>query len=376
MNLPPFLLERYFAEHEFSAPHLLCVSDCEALTVGQLLDLEPGGREALERLPLGYSESAGHPELRALIAGLHGGLAPEDVLVHVGAQEAVFTFATALLEPGDEVVVHVPCYQSLFQVAASRGCRVIPWTAREENGWLPDPDELESLMGERTRAVVLNFPHNPTGARLDRSGLERVARIAARRGCWLFSDEVYRFLEYGPGETAQPACELYERAVSLGVMSKSFGLAGLRVGWAACRDRGLLAEMARVKDYTTICGTAPGEFLACLALRRREQVLERTRAVTLGNLELLRGFMERRKDLLHWVEPSGGPIAFPRLASGADARPFCEAALAATGVLLLPGALYGEAWKAHFRVGFGRAGFAAGLAALEPWLASGRACAS
>jgi len=371
VKLPPFLLERYFAQHEFNAPYLLCVSDCEPLTVGGLLDREPGGREALERLPLGYSESAGLPELRARIADLYEGIAPEDTLVHVGAQEAVFTFASALLEPGDEVVAHMPCYQSLFQVAAARGCRVVPWVAREAAGWKPDLDELESLVGPRTKAVIVNFPHNPTGARLDAAAFERLAGIAARHGSHLFSDEVYRFLEYGPDTVARPACELYDRAVSLGVMSKSFGLAGLRVGWAASRDRALLAAMAQVKDYTTICGTAPGEFLAGLALRRKDAVLGRTRAITLANLELLRAFLGRHAGLFHWVEPGGGPIAFPRLADGPSAGPFCEAALAGAGVLLLPGALYGEAWKAHFRVGFGRAAFPAGLAALERWLESG-----
>jgi len=373
VNLPPFRLERYFAEHEFSAPHLLCVSDCETLALGDLLDLEPGSREAFERLPLGYAESAGHPELRALVAGLYEGLSSRDVLVHVGAQEAVFTFASALLAPGDEVVAHMPCYQSLFQVAAARGCRVVPWTAREASGWTPDLDELETLVGPRTRAVIVNFPHNPTGARLDRADFERLVGIAARHGSHLFSDEVYRFLEYGPGEVARPACELYERAVSLGVMSKSFGLAGLRVGWAASRDRALLAAMAQVKDYTTICGTAPGEFLACLALRRGEAVLARTRALTLANLEGLRAFMGRFSGLFQWAEPRGGPIAFPRLASGEDSGAFCRAALAASGALLLPGALYGEAWQAHFRVGFGREGFAPGLATLERWLETGPA---
>jgi aspartate/methionine/tyrosine aminotransferase len=372
VKLPPFELERYFAQHEFTVPHLLCVSDCESMTVGQLLDLEPGSRERFEALSLGYTEAQGGLELREEIARLYDGLAPGAVLVHVGAQEAIFTFASACLEPGDEVVVHMPCYQSLHQVAASRGCTVVPWTAREENGWIPDPDELARLVGPKTRAVILNSPHNPTGARLDRLAMERVVEIASRHGCLLFSDEVYRFLEYGPSEAAPPACDLYERAVTLGVMSKSLGLAGLRVGWVACRDKAVLAAMAQVKDYTTICGSAVSEFLAALALRRKGVILSRLRELTMANLDLLRRFMAAHTDALAWAEPSGGPIAFPRLASGHDAEPFCAEVLRQSGVLLLPGRLYGDAWKHHFRMGFGRSGFGNGLAALAACLDAGQ----
>lgn len=368
MKLPPFLLERYFADHEFSAPRLLCVSDCQTMTVGQLLDLEPGSRLAFEALPLGYTESPGGMALRREIATLYGGLGPENVLVHVGAQEAIFTFASACLEPGDEVVVHMPCYQSLSEVAASTGCSVVPWVARQENGWVPDPDELARLVGPKTRAVIVNSPHNPTGCRLDARVMERIVEIVAARGCLLFSDEVYRFMEYGPAPVAKPACELYERAVSLGVMSKSLGLAGLRVGWVASRDKAVLSSMAQAKDYTTICGTATGEFLAALALRRRDLILDRLQGVVLSNLELLRAFMARHAETFSWVEPTGSPIAFPQLVSGEDAGPFCARVLEDSGVLLLPGALYGEDWISHFRVGFGRSDFSEGLAALEDCL--------
>jgi len=370
VKFPPFLLERYFAQHEFSVPHLLCVSDCQTMSMGELLDLEPGSRQAFERLPLGYTEAPGGAELRAEIAGLYTDLPPENVLVHVGAEEAIFTFATACLDPGDEVIVHTPCYQSLHQIAASRGCTVIPWVARAEHGWAPDPDELARLVTPRTRAIVVNSPHNPTGFCLDRAAMERIVAVAARQGCLLFSDEVYRFLEYGVNESPRPACDLYERAVSLGVMSKSLGLAGLRVGWVASRDKAALAAMAAVKDYTSICGSAPSEFLAALALRKREAILARQYALTTANLDLLEAFMSRHGRLFDWVRPFGGPIAFPRLASGEDAEPFCAEVLSGCGVLLLPGRLYGDAWKAHMRLGFGRADFAQGLDALEGFLRS------
>ncbi|WP_243438295.1 aminotransferase class I/II-fold pyridoxal phosphate-dependent enzyme [Fundidesulfovibrio soli] len=368
MKLPPFMLERYFAVHEFSVEHLLCVSDCQTLTAGQLLDLEPGARQAFEALPLGYTEAAGGPALREEIARTYRGIAPSQVLAHVGAQEAIFNFATACLNPGDEVVVHTPCYQSLHQVAATAGCTVLPWEARPENGWRPDMDELERLVGPRTGAVIINSPHNPTGFAFSAAEMARIVEIVSARGCLLFSDEVYAGLEYDMASAPRPACELYERAVSLGVMSKAYGLAGLRVGWVAARDESVLAAMAAAKDYTSICGSAPSEFLAALALRHGREIVSGLRALCQENLSLLETFMRRHAGRFTWVRPLAGPICFPALASGQDAEPFCAQVLDGCGALLLPGRLYGEAWSAHFRMGFGRTGFATGLAALDEYL--------
>ncbi|MBI4807154.1 MAG: aminotransferase class I/II-fold pyridoxal phosphate-dependent enzyme [Desulfovibrio sp.] len=368
MHLPPFRLERYFAQHEFNAPYLLCVSDCQSMTIGELLALEPGSRDEFESLQLGYTEAPGGKALREQIAALYEGFDPQDVLVHVGAEEAIFTFATACLNSGDEVIVQTPCYQSLYQVAESRGCRVIPWVCREEDGWVPDLDELARLVNRNTKAVFINSPHNPTGSCLTSKAMDGIVEIVARAGCLLFSDEVYRFLEYDEKQAPRPACELYDRAVSLGVMSKSLGLAGLRVGWAACRDKSILDAMSGVKDYTTICGSAPSEFLAALALRRKDAILARIRELTLDNLSLLGPFMARHAGMFAWAKPKAGPIAFPRLASGEDSEPFCKRVLEESGVLLLPGRLYGEEWKAHFRVGFGRKSFAEGLDELEAFL--------
>jgi len=368
VNLPPFRLERYFAQHEFNAPHLLCVSDCQSMSVGELLALEPSSREKFDSLQLGYTETPGGWLLREQIATLYEGFDPQEVLVHVGAEEAIFTFATACLHSGDEVIVQTPCYQSLYQVAESRGCRVLSWVCREEDGWVPDLDELARLVNRRTKAVFINSPHNPTGSCLTPKAMEGIVEIVTRTGCLLFSDEVYRFMEFEEEQAPRPACELYDRAVSLGVMSKSLGLAGLRVGWAACREKGILEAMSGVKDYTTICGSAPSEFLAALALRRKDVILSRIRKLIQANLSLFKSFMDRQAGVLAWVEPKAGPIAFPRLASGEDSESFCRDVLEGSGVLLLPGRLYGEEWKAHFRVGFGRSGFAEGLDAWDTFL--------
>jgi len=275
MNIEPFALERFFARHEFSARHMLCASDCETFSLGELLAMEPGATEAFSALRLGYTETAGDPDLRREIAGLYQGISAADILVFAGAEEAIFVFMNAVLNAADHLLVHAPCYQSLAAVAEGAGCRVTRWQANASRGWSLDPDRLPRQLTPATRAVVVNFPHNPSGYLPEAERFERIMAIARQRGLFLFSDEVYRFLEYNPQDRQPAACEIYENGVSLGVMSKAFGLAGLRLGWVACRNRDVLRAMAELKDYTTICTAAPSEYLSLLALRRRQEILER-----------------------------------------------------------------------------------------------------
>lgn len=376
MPLPPFRLERFFARHEFTAPRLLCASDGETLSVGALLDLVPGAAAALSRLRLGYTDSRGAPELREAIAGLYATISPDDVLVHVGAEEAIYTFMQAALAPGETVVVPTPCYQSLTDVAGSMGCRVASWNCDPTRGFAPDLAALGALLEAGAGALVLNFPHNPTGFLPSPEGFAAMIGLAREHGVRIFSDEVYRFSEAAGVATLPAACDLDPDAVSLGVLSKSFGLAGLRVGWVACRDRELLARMATVKDYLSICGSAPSEFLAVCALSARETLLDRMRTLLDANRRLLDAFFQARADLFHYVPPRGGLTAFPGVLSG-DADTFCEAALKHAGLLLLPGRLYGAAWPDRFRIGFGREDFAGNLERLaefcQIWQAEGGA---
>ena len=366
MNLPPFGLERWFARYEFQARWLLGSSDCESWSVEELLALEPGADGRFLRQRLGYTESAGSPSLRQAICSLYGTIGPDHVLVHAGAEEAVFLFMHALLRAGDHLIVHSPCYQSLGEVAAAIGCRVTPWTAREEEGWAPDVAQLRRLVRPRTRAIVLNTPHNPTGCHLSPEAFGEVSRIAQESGLVLFCDEVYRESEHRAEDRLPAACDLGEHAVSLGVMSKTYGLAGLRIGWIATRNAALLGRMAALKDYTTICNSAPSEFLAELALRHRGRLVERNVGIIKANLELLDGFFRRQAGRLQWQRPRAGPVGFARLA-GEPAEAFCEALVRETGVLLVPGGLFGDPGN-HVRLGFGRRNLPEALERLEDFL--------
>jgi len=367
MRVRPFELERYFARYEFHAKHLLCASDCETLSIDELLSLEPGADKLLFKLRLGYTESQGSPGLRHEIARIYQTITPEEILVHAGAEEAIFLFMHAALSPGDHVIVHSPCYPSLAEVARSIGCTVSPWTAREKDGWTLDPLELESMIRSNTAAIVINLPHNPTGSLMPRSTFEDVYRIATTNGALLFSDEVYRETEQNPTNRLPSACDLGPRAVSLGVLSKTYGLPGLRIGWVASHNRDILRRMAELKDYTTICCSAPSELLAEIALRHRETLVRRSGLILSANLERLDEFFQTQPDMFSWVRPVAGSVGFPRLLSG-DASVFCHELVESTGVLLLPGTLFEDTGN-HIRFGFGRKDLPEALALLARFLA-------
>lgn len=378
----PFALERFFAEHEFSARYLLCSSDCESFPVRELLAMEPESIDGLLDLRLGYTETRGAPELRMAIAAQYGGLGISEVFVHAGAEEAILNLFLAELSPGDTVIVNFPCYQSLAEIPRALGCRVVPWELRRvtEGGrarWALDPDELPRLAGEPSLAgaaapkmIVLNAPHNPTGALPTREEFEAVVAYARRSGAVLLVDEVYRRLERDPARRLPAACEAYENGVSLDVLSKHAGLAGLRIGWLASRRRDVLDRVAQVKDYNSICSSAPSEHLAGIAVRNLERIAARNRGIAAKNLALLDAFFKERPGFASWTPPEGSSIGFPRLDCGADAEALAVKLVRDTGVLLLPGAYYAYD-PAFFRVGYGRANMPEALARLGRWLDEG-----
>jgi aspartate/methionine/tyrosine aminotransferase len=368
VRLPDFALERYFAGREHAARHLLGSSDIEGMRLDELLELaDPDGERRWRELTLGYTETAGLPALREEIASLYDRIAPDEVQVVSGAEEGIFLAALALLGPGDHVVCAWPSYQSLHEVARGAGAEVTLVELRHEDGWRLDPQEVRRAVRPATRLIVVNAPHNPTGATMAAADLDELAGIAEEAGALLLSDEVYRLMEIDPADRLPAAADRSDRAVSLGVMSKAFGLAGLRIGWIACRDKDVLRRVAALHDYTTICAGAPSEVLALTALRAREVVLERGRAIVRANLPLIDAFMAEHADRLAWVRPRGGCIGFPRLAAGSPEE-LAERLLREEHTVIVPGSLFGHG-GGHFRLGFGRTDLEPALAALARALA-------
>jgi aspartate/methionine/tyrosine aminotransferase len=366
MNLPDFKLERFFAKHEFSAKHLLCSSDCEAMSISDLLEFEPKAEERFKATWLGYTESSGDPALRKAISSIYDSIDPDNTLVFTGAQEAILLFVHSFLGPDDHAIVHSPCYQSLFEIAQQVTGNVDRWNAQPDRDWQLDLDELESLIRPNTKVIIVNTPHNPTGYLMSHADWKSLHQLAERRGIVVFCDEVYRESEHLVEDKLVAGCDLSESAVSLGVMSKSYGLAGLRIGWVATRNADVLQGLKRMKDYTTICNSAPSEFLAELGLRHRQRLVDRNLGIIRANLDLLDTFFQEFDDLFGWTRPRAGSIAFPEYHSG-NADEFCQTVLESTGVLLAPSSMF-EFSGQRFRIGFGRSNMKAGLDVLAEFL--------
>lgn len=369
MRLPPFKLERFFEQHEFNVPFLLCVSDCQTTEIKNLLKRKQDARKEFLNLQLGYIDTKGGQPLREGIATLYQGIGPQEILAGTGAEELIFLFMNTCLSKGDHVIVQTPCYQSLIELPRALGCHVTPWPCRRDAGWAPDLDFLADCAGKQTRAIIINSPHNPTGFHFNAEELRQIIEIAQANRTYLFSDEVYRYLEYEESDRLPACADEYERAVSLGVLSKSFGLAGLRLGWVASREPSIIQSMAALKDYTTICNSSPSEFLGLLALENAEKILDRNRRIVLSNLKALTKFMNEYKETFSWIPPKAGCLAFPALREVTDPVQWFDRLRKEKGVLLLPGGLY-DMDPSHFRIGFGRRDFRTGLAHLREFCRS------
>jgi aspartate/methionine/tyrosine aminotransferase len=352
MRIKPFRIENYFVKHEFSAKYLLANSDCESQSIGDLLDLEPGAHERFREQWCGYTEAPGAPQLREAVAGIYTRIEEEDVLVLSCAEEGIFVFYHALVNAEDHVIVETPCFESGLEVARSTGAEVSEWRRRPEDGWSHDLDRLEKLIQPNTKVLYITTPHNPTGLLMPKPIYESVMQLAGRHGITVFCDEVYRELEHDPATRLPAACDLYEHAVSMGSMSKVYGLPGLRLGWLATRDAGILQCCLEFRLYTTICNSAPSEFLSAVALRHRDVLVKRNLGIIRKNLALLDAFFERRGDLFDWVRPDASPIGFVRFKPARDVQEFCDDVVRRSGVMLLPGSVYDE--PLHIRFGYGR----------------------
>lgn len=369
---PDFRLETYMARWEFTARYHLTASDAESMTLSELLSLASSEeREAFLRLRLGYTETRGGPELRAAIAATYACRSADDILCFAGAEEGIYATLTTLLAPGDHAIVVLPAYQSLETIPQSI-CATAAVPLELRDGWQLDLDRIRQAMRPETRAVIINFPNNPTGALLSDDDLDQLVALCASRGVWLFSDEAYRPLGPTGGRQSPQVADLYERGVSLGVMSKAYGLPGLRLGWIACRDRRLLEAVEKTKHYLSICNSVPSEHLAAIALRARERILERNRGIVADGLRAWARFFARHSALFDWTPPVAGCVSYPRLNGPDDVEAFCASLVREAGVLLLPASIFSsslcELPSNHFRIGAGRLGLEDGLAAFDEFL--------
>ncbi|MCK5097777.1 MAG: aminotransferase class I/II-fold pyridoxal phosphate-dependent enzyme [Desulfobacteraceae bacterium] len=354
MKIKKFKLERFFAKYEFTAKHLLCCSDCEGLTIKELLEMaDTNTLKMWDNLHLGYTDSKGHPVLRQEISMLYEDIYPSEILV-AAPEEAIFIAMNTILSPKDHIIVTYPGYQSLFEIADSIGCSIDRWEPDyDTNGFSFDIEKLEALIQKNTKMIIINFPHNPTGVHLNQEQSNAIMEIAKYNNIFLFADEMYQFLEHNKNNKIESVCDSYENGISLCGMSKSFSLAGLRIGWLATKNKEIYDKACEFKDYTTICNSAPSEILAIMGLRSKNEIIKKNLELIKTNLNLLDAFFENYNSIFEWHRPIAGPIAFPRLKLDKPVSLFCKEILDQKSVLLLPSDLY-EYKSNNFRIGFAR----------------------
>ena len=368
MRLVPFVLEEWLGKYRGSVEHHLGMSTGPQWTVAELRALMTNGaRDAFDGAALAYCPTAGREPLRAALASMYGADA-EEIVVFNGGAEALLALFFVANEPGANIIVPTPSFAPFVALPAALGLETRRYSLNLEGGFAPDVDEIMGLADARTTLILVNTPHNPSGALIDERAMRALDRFAQRRGIQLAVDEVYHPIYHGA--PARSAGE-YSQATVLGDFSKSFSLPGLRIGWLLERDAQRRRELEKAHSYFTVSTAMPSELLAEAAALNRETIFERTRAVSAENLALLDQWFGEHEEQVEWLRPRGSMTGFPRLRGVADARPFCVAA-AERGVLVVPGDCFGA--PAHFRIGFGLAmpRYGEALAVLSEVLASRR----
>lgn len=368
-TLPDFKLETHFSKWEFKARYHMTASDAESMSLRDLLAMAtPDEREAFEGLWLGYTETFGAPDLREAIAETYQKRTASEVLCFSGASEGIFAANSVLLDKDSHAVVVTPNYQSHeslpMAICAATGVPLDP-----DDDWSLDIDRVASAIRPNTKLLTINFPHNPTGTILPLERYMALVELCRKHGIYILHDEIFNGL--GPTGAAHLPfiADVYERGLSLNVMSKSYGLPGLRIGWIACEDAAVISKMERMKHYLSICNSGPSERLTKIALKNREALLSRNCAIVDDNLPKWDAFFARYPDLFDWRRPDGSCMAFPRYKGPEGVEAFTGSLVEESGVLLLPSTIYsselGETPKDRFRIGFGRSGLDEGLAVMD-----------
>lgn len=349
MKLPRAPLEDWLRDYYFAATDDISSSGVNPYSLGELREILGIDIAELDSIVFRDSPSCGIAALRKAIAHRWGNGDPSRVMATNGSSEALFLIMTALLSPGDEIIVVEPAYHSLVSIAAGIGCRIVSWHLEFEDGFKPDIDRLRALASPATRMIVVNFPHNPTGVTVDRESQQAIVDIAETHGCFLVWDAVFAELSYGR-EPLPDASRLYEKAITFGTLSKAYGLPGLRVGWCLAPTE-VLARCVVMRDYTTLALSPLVELVATRAIEQAERLLQPMVDQARGNLALLDEWVGRHEEHVQWVRPEGGVTAFPRLRHVADVEAFCHRLMSEHGTLLVPGTCFGR--PGHVRLGFG-----------------------
>jgi len=351
LHIEPFGVEIWMNEWETKCAWNLAETCVESLTIAELLALAGKNETDLSSLltmKMTYGAIEGSMRLRRAICALYEQQEPENVIVTHGTIGANMLVHKTLVSAGDRVVAVVPTYQQHYSIPASIGADVHQLQLREENGFLPDLAELRGLVTADTKLIAINNPNNPTGALMDQAMLEAIANIARKVGAWVLCDEVYRGTDQSGSGTTISIADVYEKGISTASMSKAYALAGLRLGWIVAPPE-VIGAVSIHRDYDTISVGMINDHFATLALESHDKILERSHAITRGNLEILAKWVAEQP-LISWVKPKSGTTALLKVDLPMSSREFCVALLKETGVMFTPGAALNM--EGYVRIGY------------------------
>lgn len=348
MRLERARLEDWLRDYYFTTSIDLGGSGVQCWTLAELRELTGTTTAELDAISLDDSDTFGSTELRAALAARWTAGDVSRVMATHGSTEAIFVVMASLLEAGDEVVVLRPCYHALSAVAKGVGCQLVPWPLRPEQDFQPDLDELRNLVSHRTKMIVVNFPHNPTGVTITTAQQQQLVAIAAGIDAYLVWDAAFTELTYGTPPLPDPS-ECYRRCVSLGTLSKAYGLPGLRVGWCL-GDPELLAQFIPLRDRLTICLSPVVELLAARAVKYADLLIGPRLAQAARNLSTLGDWADSMAAKVELTRPGGGVTVFPRL-DVSDVDALCRHMCEDEGILVVPGSCFGD--QSRIRLGFG-----------------------
>ncbi|MEP3046943.1 MAG: pyridoxal phosphate-dependent aminotransferase [Roseibium sp.] len=368
-TFPDFRLETHFSKWEFKARYHMTASDAQSMSMRDLMAMAtPDECDAFEGMWLGYTETFGAPDLRAAIAETYANQSAADILCFAGASEGIFAANNVMLDKDSHAIVVTPNYQS-HETLPVAICEATGVPLDSDDNWSLDIDRIADSIRSNTRLVTINFPHNPTGTILPRDRYQALVDLCRKHGIYILHDEIFNGLGPTGAQHLPFIADVYERGLSLNVMSKSYGLPGLRIGWIACKDADVLSKMERMKHYLSICNSGPSERLTMIALRNRDKILARNCAIVDENLPKWDAFFTRHADLFDWRHPDGSCMAFPRYKGSDSVDAFCTSLVEESGVLFLPSTIYssdlGPTPTDRFRLGFGRTNLDEGIAALD-----------
>lgn len=365
MDMSSFLVDAYFTKYESKAKYMMGSSDPESLPFKEsAADLMKYADE-----PLAYALGNGYLPLREKLSLLYKNISPDQIAVMNGGEETIYVTMRALLDPGDEIIVQMPSYQSLSVIAKEIGCRITEFRPSFERNWEFDIELLRSKVSRKTKLIALNYPHNPTGACLTDDDMTDIAKLCSEYGIILAADEMYRFLRLDKHCTDTSFADVYENAVVLGGFSKTFASPGLRLGWIATRNTELMKKLLAYRHFTSTCTNLPCQWIASELLKKKDEIIKRNNAIIEKNAALLKLLAERHSDVFSYIPPKGATMAYVKLLGGRRAMSFCMELLEHTGVLIVPSSVLEDSDE-YLRIGLCRESFSESVRIVDAYLSA------